>query len=569
MLGEISTGLIAAVLVLAPQLIQSLVQSKFGPEWAAVLRAPILILGVSVIAVLLQRFLLDRQEGSRNYDGLADLMIHIHSPATPDSASRWTVRGVISFLLTLCGGVAGPEGAAVEISHAFAMKVRARSARWFEQRRRTDASMTLSAAMAATFRAPFAGVLLPLELGIGGRTISSAVAALSAFLFGNLIIRHFSLEHFDVAGALEGFRFAGWKSWASPLVVGAGMGVFGALLIRFMRYGQDSLLDLFQTQAWMRILAAGAIIFLIALIYRGAHGPSRLILEDTFWSRHSFNELGLLLCCKILILTMLVAGFGTLGIFWPLFAIGGMIGFGFDSCVWHALPGFSLVIGFAGAAAIWGSVLGTPVTAAILCYELTQNSQILLPCLIAGLIAKWVRTLLKTPPLFEIDLQARGFPLVGGRSAAILEHLYVREAMVTDHELVHEHEPVAELFARLTRSPYAFLPVVNSQGIYMGLLTADMIQEAWKRQSSAAAGGSPLAKLVGAKDLLYRSGLKIPSVRAGDRLSASAGVFKEMPCVPVVTEDQRVVGLLFVYNVRLSYDQEVARRSLSFESREM
>src|SRR6185437_1928804 len=105
MLGEISVGLIAGLLVLAPQIIQYWVGSHFGAQWALVLRAQVLILGVSVIAVLLQRFLLDRREGSRNYDGLADLMIHIHSPATPDSASRWTVRGLISFLLNLCGGI--------------------------------------------------------------------------------------------------------------------------------------------------------------------------------------------------------------------------------------------------------------------------------------------------------------------------------------------------------------------------------------------------------------------------------------------------------------------------------
>ena len=139
---------------------------------------------------------------------------------------------------------------------------------------------------------------------------------------------------------------------------------------------------------------------------------------------------------------------------------------------------------------------------------------------------------------------------------------------MTDHELVHEHEPVSELYARLMRSPYAFLPVVNSQGVYMGLLTADMIQDAWKHQASTGKN-SPLSKLVGAKDLLYRKGMKIQSVRAGDRLSAAAEVFKDMPCVPVVTDDQRVVGLLFVYNVRLSYDREVARRSLSFESRDI
>jgi CIC family chloride channel protein len=563
MLGEIAVGILAAALVLAPQLIQKGV----GPQWTFVFLAPIFILGVSVVAVLLQRFLLDRREGSRNYDGLADLMIHIHSPATPDSAARWSVRGVISFLLNFFGGVAGSEGAAVEIGHALAMSVRARSARWFEQRRRTDASVALSAAVAAAFRAPFAGVLLPIELGIGGRALSSVMSALSAFLFATFLTRHFGIDRFDVAGVLDGFRFAGWQSWASPVVLGAVMGVFGTFLIRFMRYGQDSLLDLFQTQAWMRILAAGIVIFLIAMIYRPSHANSWVILEDVFWSRKSMNEVGLILCCSVLTLTMLVAGFGTLGIFWPLFALGGMIGFGFDNWIWHALPGFSAVIGFAGAAALWGAVLGAPVTASLIAFELTQNMQVLLPCLIAGVIAKEVRILLRTPPLFEKDLQARGLPIIGGRNTAVLDNLFVREAMVTDHELVHEHEPVSELYVRLSRSPYAFLPVVNSQGIYLGLLTADMVQDAWKKQSSHGSD-SPLSKLMGAKDLLYKTGLKVESVRAGDRLSVSGNAFKEMPCVPVVSEDSRVLGLLFVYNVRLAYDREVAKRSLSYEDRD-
>src|SRR6185437_2602269 len=104
------------------------------------------------------------------------------------------------FLLTLCGGIAGPEGAAVEISHALAMKLRARSARWFEQRRRTDAAMTLSAAVTAAFRAPFGGILLPIELGIGGRTLSSVISALTALLFSNFLARHFGIERFDIAG---------------------------------------------------------------------------------------------------------------------------------------------------------------------------------------------------------------------------------------------------------------------------------------------------------------------------------------------------------------------------------
>lgn len=212
---------------------------------------------------------------------------------------------------------------------------------------------------------------------------------------------------------------------------------------------------------------------------------------------------------------------------------------------------------------MWGATLGAPISAVVLVFEITQNQQLLLPCLVAAFTAQEVRRLLKVPTLYQIQLEARGMSLIDGRSEVVLENLSVRGAMVSDHEMVHEHEPVAELYQRVLKSPYAFLPVVNSQGTYLGLLTADIIQEAYESQDESKDPTEVLSKLVGAKDLLYRSGFKVPYIMASDRLSASAGLFRDFPCVPVVADDMRVVGLLFVHTVRLAYDREVARRSLS------
>src|SRR5687767_735863 len=51
----------------------------------------------------------------------------------------------LSFLLALFGGRAGQEGAAIEAAQGVAMAARPRSARWFEQRRRTDAAIAVAA----------------------------------------------------------------------------------------------------------------------------------------------------------------------------------------------------------------------------------------------------------------------------------------------------------------------------------------------------------------------------------------------------------------------------------------
>jgi CBS domain-containing protein len=214
-------------------------------------------------------------------------------------------------------------------------------------------------------------------------------------------------------------------------------------------------------------------------------------------------------------------------------------------------------------------VMGAPLSASILIFEITQNQQILIPCLVAGFLSREVCRLFGVQPIFQAELSGRGMKLIEGRSAAVLETLFVRHAMVTDQELVHEHEPVPGVYQRLLKSPYAFLPVVNSQGKYLGLLTADVIFEAWQETSKVShAGGTKsteevVSSLVVAKDLLYRSGFKVPSIGAHDNLAASAGIFHDFPCVPAVDENRQVVGLLFVYSVRLAYDREMAKRSLA------
>src|SRR4051812_29814521 len=114
MLEPVLIGLVAATLTVLPSHIRAFFP---GFTW----QSPLMVLGVAAAAMLLQRFVIYRRPGNRNYDGVSDLMIHIHSPGDPDSATRWGVRGLISLLLSLFGTAVGPEGAAAEFAHAGAM----------------------------------------------------------------------------------------------------------------------------------------------------------------------------------------------------------------------------------------------------------------------------------------------------------------------------------------------------------------------------------------------------------------------------------------------------------------
>ena len=564
MLGPILLGIVAAAFATLPFEVVFLLESRFQGFSAA---SPIFILGVTGVAMLLQRFLLDRRAGARAYDGVADLFIHIHSVANPDSALRWLVRGINSLLLAVFGGTVGIEGAAAELTHSIAIRTRIRSSFRFEQRRRSDAAVALSGAISAAFGAPFAAVLVPIELGIGGPILPSVSASLAAYLTSRFFISRVlpnGFFHFD--GALVGFQ-ANWISWIGILVVAIMAGVIGAALTYFIRYTRENLLDLFQTEAWMRTLTAGVLIFFVAVIYKPGHMLPGFLLERVLWSRISVGELGVLFLTSGMTLGLVLAGFGSIGVFWPILVLGAVTGSGVNHWVLRDLPGLTAAASLAGAAGLWGAVFGTPIAVGVLIWELTGSVQALVIGLLAAILARFVFRFLKTPGLIDKQLESRGMALIDGRSASILSSIYVRDAMMADHESVHENEPVSEIYTRLLRSKYPFLPVTTAQGRYKGLLTIDMVQEAWQNQEQAVLKNSnpTLVRLLEAKDLLYRAGTKTPHVRASDRLSVTAGLFDETPCIPVLTEDSRVAGLLFVYNVRLAYDREVARRALAIQ----
>lgn len=556
MTAAVLTGIITAFVVVMPQYLHVSFPEFF---WGS----PIFILGVGLIAISFQRFSSTYLSEGPRYDGLADLFVHIHSPSVSDSFVTWTLRGILSFLLVVFGGCIGPEGAAVEFSQAVIMRFRTRSARWFEEKRRTDAATSLAGGVSASFGAPFAGMLLPIELGVGGRSLNIAVSALVAFILQRFIARLFFPEFVDLGGVLSEFNFfaqSGWKDWLNVVLIGVSSGVFGVLAIHFISYTHDSLLNLFRTRNWMRVIAAALLLALLFFIYRPVQILPWNQFEQLLWGKKAVPEVLFFILTQLVSLSLVLSGFGSIGLFWPLLVLGGGVGYCASAWMGPSMADFMAVGSLIGASALWGAVLGAPWTGAVLAFELSQNFSVLLPCILAGLLANRIRATFKTPTLIAKNLEARGVLLSGGRSAVVLDGISIREAMVSDFEVVHEQEPLVELCGKIQKARYPFLPVVNSEGVYLGLLTIDMIQEGWHAREEFATG--PLQKLVEAKDLLYSTGFKAPTVQINDQVSKIPHLFEDIPCLPVLGEDRKIQGLLFVHNVRLAYDREIARRAL-------
>lgn len=529
-------GLLCAVIVSLPEII--LQKASFD--------APAFIFVLALVAALVQRLYFARfPVTNRVYDGMADFFIHIHSRYAQESPWRWIWRGIVSFFLTLFGGGVGIEGSAAEMAHGSAVGLRTRSERWSEQKRRTDVASAIAGALSAAFQAPFAAVIFCFEVGTGGRALSAIVSAISAYIGTLFIARRLNLE----TEWLVFFKAAPTGSYLWPWIIGLGVvgGLLSFVVVRFLRYYQESLVDLLKNQVWVRAIAGGAVLVLVQVLYPIGRSTPMVELTSLLMDSREIPQLAIYLLSKLLVLATVLAAFGTVGIFWPLFMIGAIIG--------KALIGGSIGV-FVGVAALWAGVLGAPLAAAALTLEMTQSWKLMFAALVTGYLADQVRRLMKQKPLVHRDLESRGLALLDGRAANVLESIQVVDAMNVDHEWVYEHELVADLTDKFLNSKHPFLPVVSRSGAYVGLLTLDLIQEGLE----SAANNSAFFEV---KDLLIKSKSRVRAVREDDTLAKTAGLFDDHPCVAVVGAEEKVIGLLFAYSVRAAYDREVARRALT------
>jgi H+/Cl- antiporter ClcA len=588
MIAPIFYGLISAAGV---SLVSALAStSDLGPllSQSIPIRTLALLVALAFVVSLVQWFGIKRagiaSEGDlQRYDGLPDLLIHLHSPALPDRSRRWAFRSFTSWILSSLGFAVGPEGGASEMVQAVAMRSRSAALRWSDLARRSDAAMALSAGIAAAFGAPFAAVLVASELAIGGRVLSSVLAALSAYLSTGYFSKLLSSAGISVFEAQErlaplwGFDLLDWRQWLLAIVlvvcvsVFASFGLLGLGQVRELIEGVAGRFGKFQAFAqafamtWVSAILLGSLVVL---------APEFLVPMPMLFDRLLQGGLGLwesvqLLAVLFLTLAALGSGMGSMGIWWPTFLAGATLSYllvrGFAGEILPAaMTANAAMIGAVAFGSVW---LRTPISLAVLAFEFTQNGTLLLPALLAATVGRWVDQKLGRIGWVDQLLVSKGFPIVDGRALAVLKSLKVGAAMVTNFETVGERESIRSCHEKILSCHYPFLPVVDSAGLYRGLLTVDLIEAAMEAameesgQHSGSAAHERLEGLLEAKDLLYRSGIEVPSVQVDQSLAGVKGALIGQSCLPVVDSESKVVGLLFAHDVRQCYDREVARLS--------
>jgi len=492
---------------------------------------PFIVVVAPVLGGLLYGPLVYRFAPEARGHGVPEVMLAVHSH---EGRMRGRVPVVKSLASALCigsGGSVGREGPIVQIGSALG-SVLAKISRQATENVRLLVACGAAGGIAATFNAPIAGVFFALELilrdfqtrSFGVVVISSVVAtAVGRIAFGS-----------DAFLELPGFHVVSGIEY--PLY--ALLGVLGALVgIAFIRvlYGAEDLADaIWRGPPWLRPAVGGILLGVLLLALPEMYGVGYPVLEGAIDGKYAAGLLLLFLFGKIAAtsLTMSIGGSG--GVFAPSLFMGAMLGSAFGLGAHDLLPNATAgagAYGLVGMAAVFAAAGRAPITAVIIVFELTDDYSIILPLMLAVVVATGLSRVLSADSIYSLKLRRRGIDIERPVGASRVTGIDIADAMRTPPPSVDPGAGMAEIAARLAATGQVALPVVDEDGSVHGVVTARDIERS----------ADDVADL-DAADLAQA----IPNLHPDQELSLAVDWLSEgdREAVPVLDSDGHMVGWL-------------------------
>lgn len=297
----------------------------------------------------------------------------------------------------------------------------------------------------------------------------------------------FGLDLFDVN--------SGQVSWSLvELVPFAVLGIlFGVLSGAFVRlltlvFRLSRIHDFLQT-AWGQLLRAAAVCFVIALVAF----PLKLMRNDTdaLMSYLSTDDPGQpewvtlsLVCLAKFVLTMFSVAFtgAAAGVFGPVFVQGALMGRLFGEIVVLLFPSLNaspVAYSIVGAAAFASGVTRT-LSTALIAVELTLQAHLMLPVLLAVLLANFFGRMLSLS-VYSVLIQAKDLPQMPRfKLFSQATSKTAGEIMRTDVHYLHTTSTFGECLALVSKSDFPSFPLVDAEGFFCGTVRRAKLSSALK-----------------------------------------------------------------------------------------
>ncbi|MGR3939678.1 chloride channel protein, partial [Streptomyces sp. BRA346] len=211
------------------------------------------------------------------------------------------------------------------------------------------------------------------------------------------------------------------------------------------------------------------------------YGVGYPVLENAIEGKYAVGLLVLLLVGKVVATSLTIGIGGSGGVFAPSLFLGAMTGTAFGATAHQLLPGTAGAVGAYGLVGMGAAFAGSaraPITAVIVLFELTGEYSIILPMMLAIVLATLTSRLLSRDTIYTLKLRRRGIDLDSARLGSPLAGASVREVMEELPTALSGDLPLEDATDVIARSGHGVLPVTDQKGRYAGVVTARAVAEA-------------------------------------------------------------------------------------------
>jgi chloride channel protein, CIC family len=438
---------------------------------------------------------------------------------------RAAIETMVTSALTIgSGGSVGAEGPIVQIGAAIASGV----ASVFRLARQYMPVLTgcgCAAGISAIFNAPFGGVLFTLEVilqdfsiraftPIVVASVIAQVSTLAIFQFLDKIGRAHEQFHaiFEMPQQVVMMhQVLDWPQVGNFVLLGLVCGMAGLALTRSLEKS-EGLFQKLPVSATFRPALGGAmlgvmgvffvLIFGRLLLHRikpfdyaaypppaffgDGYGAVQQLLVNTFPGYEAFSGKLLVLVffmclIKIVATCLTLSSGGVGGVIAPSLFIGATAGSFVGMILRYGLHLHSIqpeLYALVGMGAVLAAVIHAPLASILIVFELTQDYKVILPAMLACIVATACASYFFPDSIYTHGLRSRGVPIRGPGDFNLLRRLTIQDATMDPAPTVRASDPFQKLLDISASTGAVDFVVVDKDEKFVGMIVAGDLQTA-------------------------------------------------------------------------------------------
>ncbi|MFA5491197.1 MAG: ClcB-like voltage-gated chloride channel protein [Candidimonas sp.] len=375
------------------------------------------------------------------------------------------VRSLSSLFTVVSGGSIGREGAMVHLA-SLSASVIGRFTSFNRSRLRLLVACGAAAGVASAYGAPLAGTVFVAEIVLGTTSMSSFGAMLVAAASASITM-HLS-GHYETLYPVMALSDVTGPQALPFILLGVVAGLAAPPFLRSMELSRRAFLRTGLSLP-VRLSLGGLLLGMLLVFMPEVSGNGYEVVQSLLGEPWTWYAIVLVLACKVLATALTVGSGGIGGVFTPALFVGAALGALFGKVMiafWPSLATSLDIYVLVGMGSFLGTAAGAPLMAILMIFEMTLSYQIVLPLMLACVVAYFASRALAEAGMYEIVLLRE-------RDAALRRSW----ARATVADLVQPAQTVLSPDARIEQAlqlfldhPVKYIYVVDDQDVYKGAI---------------------------------------------------------------------------------------------------